>query len=95
MKTRVITAIVAICVLVSILVFSATPVFPIAASICALIAVFEIVGCVGVKKVWRLSITTYIFSAAILFLVFSHFLNYLNIRLIHIQTNFILNIILK
>ena len=79
MKTRVITAIVAICVLVSILVFSATPVFPIAASICALIAVFEIVGCVGVKKVWRLSITTYIFSAAILFLVFSHFLNYLNI----------------
>ena len=79
MKTRVITAIVAIFVLVSILVFSSTPVLPIAASICALIAVFEIVDCVGVKKTWCLSITTYLFSAAILFLVFSHFLKYLNI----------------
>lgn len=79
MKTRVITAIVAICVLVSILIFSSTPVLPIAAAICALIAVYEIAGCVGVKKTWCLSITTYIFSVAILFLVFSHFLNYLNI----------------
>ena len=76
MKTRVITAIVAIFVLVSILIFSSTPVLPVAASVCALIAVFETMGCVGIKKILRLSITTYIFSAAILFLVFSHFFIY-------------------
>lgn len=79
MKTRIITAIVAICVLVAILVFSATPVLPIAVSICALIAVFEITGCVGVRRTWVLSLTTYIFSAAMLFLVFVHFLDYINI----------------
>jgi phosphatidate cytidylyltransferase len=79
MKTRVITAIVAIVILVCILVFSATPVLPLAAMICALIAVYEITGCVDIRKKWALSLTTYIFSVAILVLVFVHFLNYLTI----------------
>ena len=79
MKTRVITAIVAIIILVSILVFSATPILPLAASICALIAVFEITGCVGLRRTWVLSLTTYIFSALALFLVFVHFLGYIEI----------------
>jgi phosphatidate cytidylyltransferase len=79
MKTRVITAIVAIVILVCILVFSATPVLPLAAMICALIAVYEITGCVDIRKKWALSLTTYIFSVAIMVLVFVHFLNYLTI----------------
>lgn len=80
MKTRIITAIVAICILVAILVFSATPVLPIAAAICALIAVFEITGCVGIRRKYLLSITTYLFSVAIFSLVSVHFLEYLKIE---------------
>ncbi len=79
MKTRVITAIVAICILVPILVFSATPVLPIAAAICALLAVFEVAGCVGVRRKLSLSIPTYLFSAALLFLVSVQFLGYLEV----------------
>ncbi len=62
MKVRIITAIVAIGVLVPILVFSSTPVFPIAAAFFAFLAVFEIAGCVGVRKKLCLAIPTYIFS---------------------------------
>ncbi len=65
MKTRIITAIVAICILVPILVFSNTIILPIAAAICGLLAVFEIAGCVGVRKKLCLAIPTYLFSAAI------------------------------
>ncbi len=68
MKTRVITAIVAIGILVPILVLSQTPVLPIAATICALMAVFEVAGCVGVRKKLSLAIPTYIASAAIMVL---------------------------
>ncbi len=69
MKTRIITAIVAIGILVPILVFSNTLVLPIAAAICGLIAIFEITGCVGVRKKLVLSIPTYLFSAAIFLLM--------------------------
>ena len=79
MKTRIITAIVAIGILIPILVFSHTLVLPIAAAICALIAVFEIAGCVDVRRKWSLSVPTYLFSAAILFLVTVHFLHYIEI----------------
>ncbi len=79
MKTRVITAIVAIGILIPILVFSDTIVLPIAASICALIAIFEITGCVGVRKKLSLSVTTYLFSALILFLITVYFMDYIEI----------------
>jgi phosphatidate cytidylyltransferase len=79
MKTRIITAIVAIGILIPILVFSHTLVLPIAAAICALISVFEIAGCVDVRRKWSLSIPTYLFSATILFLVTVHFVGYMEI----------------
>ncbi len=79
MKTRIITAIVAIGILIPILVFSHTLVLPIAAAICALIAVFEVAGCVDIRRKWSLSLPTYLFSAAILFLVTVHFLDYIEI----------------
>ncbi len=75
MKTRIITAIVAICILVPILVFSHTIVLPIAAAICALIAVFEIAGCVGVRRKLTLAIPTYLFAASVLVLVSVHFMD--------------------
>lgn len=50
MLKRIITAIVAICVLVPILIFSDTWVFPIAIAICTVIGVFEMLGCAGHKK---------------------------------------------
>ncbi len=79
MKTRIITAIVAIGILIPILVLSHTIVLPIAASICAMIAIFEITGCVGVRKTLTLSVTTYLFSAAILFLVTVYFMDFIEI----------------
>lgn len=79
MKTRIITAIVAIGILIPILVFSHTLVLPIAAAICALISVFEIAGCVDVRRKWSLSIPTYLFSATNLFLVTVHFVGYMEI----------------
>lgn len=80
MKTRVLTAIVAIGILIPILLLSDTFVLPVAASICALIAVFEIAGCINVRKKWTLSVTTYLFSAIMLFLVTAHFMNYVEIK---------------
>ena len=50
MKTRIITAIVAILIFVPILVFSNTIIFPIACGILALVAAWEVLSCVGVLK---------------------------------------------
>lgn len=65
MLKRIITAIVAILVLIPILVFSDTWIFPIAVTIVGLIAIYEIAGCVGIRKNLRLSIPTYIFTAVV------------------------------
>ncbi len=65
MLKRIITALIAILVLIPILVFSDTWVFPIAVTVVCLIAMYEIAGCVGVKKTLRLSVPTYIFTAFI------------------------------
>ncbi len=79
MKTRIITAIVAIGILVPVLIFSDTFVLPLATAICALLAVFEIAGCVGVRRKLTLALPTYIFTAAMFFLVSAHFMNYLEV----------------
>ena len=81
MKTRVITAIVALGILIPILFLSHTVVLPIAASICALIALFEVAGCVGVRKKWALSLTTYIFAVAVLVLFTLHIMDIVAISL--------------
>lgn len=50
MKTRIITAIIAILIFVPILIFSDTIVFPIACGVLALVAAWEVLSCVGVLK---------------------------------------------
>jgi phosphatidate cytidylyltransferase len=78
MKKRVITAIAAIGVLIPCLIWSDTILFPIACGIVALIALFEITGCIGVRKKWLLSITTFLYGAFIAGVVTSYFVNVKN-----------------
>ena len=74
MKTRIITAIVAIMVLIPILALSGTVVFPIACGFFALMSVFEIAGCIGVRKRWALSITSFVYTIAISTIVGIYFM---------------------
>lgn len=66
MKTRIITAVVALCALMPVLLLSQTIIFPVAMSICAMIAVYEVMGCIDVRKKWSFFLTTLFFSAMIL-----------------------------
>lgn len=65
MKTRILTAIVAIALFVPICIFSDYIVFPIAISIICAVGVFEIIKCVGYHKSFVLSIPMYIIAAAL------------------------------
>ena len=56
MVKRIITAIVALCVFIPLLIFSATWVFPVAIGICTAIATFEMIRCAGQKKNFFLTI---------------------------------------
>lgn len=78
MKTRVLTAIAAIGVLIPCLIWSDTALFPIACGIVALIALFEITGCIGIRKKWFLSITTFLYGAFISAIVSYYFINIKN-----------------
>ena len=75
MKTRVLTAIAAICVLIPCLIWSDTMLFPIACGIVALIALFEITGCIGIRKKWLLSSATFLYGAFISAIVTYYFVN--------------------
>ena len=78
MKTRIITAIAAICVLIPCLIWSDTPLFPIACGIVALIALFEITGCIGIRKKWFLSVTTFLYGVVISVIVTYYFVGLKN-----------------
>ena len=69
MKTRIITAIVAICILLPILIFSDTVVFPIAMAVCAAVAIYEMSACIGLKKAWWLTGPVYLFALGLPFLI--------------------------
>jgi len=62
MLKRVLTAIAAIAVLIPVLILSDTVVFPVACGLFALIALFEITGCIGIRKKWLLSFTTFLYG---------------------------------
>lgn len=64
MKQRIITSVVALCVLVPVLIFADTPVLPIALALCSVIAVYEMLACVGLKKSWAVSIPFYFVALA-------------------------------
>ena len=65
MLKRIITSLVAICVLVPVLFLSATPVLPIAIGIATLIGIFEMLQCMGLHKKYYLAIPLYIASLVI------------------------------
>ena len=63
MLKRIITSIVAICVLVPVLIFSETWVFPAAVALCAVIGIYEMLGCIGQRKNLFLTIPLCIVAA--------------------------------
>ncbi len=69
MKTRIITAIVAICLLVPVLIFSDTPALPIMLALCSVVAVYEITACIGLKKAFVLTVPLYLIAAGLPFVV--------------------------
>lgn len=71
MLKRIITSIVAVCVLIPILFFADTWVLPIAVSICAVIGVIEMASCLGYKKFFFLTVPLCITAA--FFPVFSRY----------------------
>jgi phosphatidate cytidylyltransferase len=78
MLKRVITAIVAICVLIPCLILSDTVIFPIACGIVALIALYEITGCIGVRKKWLISGMTFLYGALVSAVVTAYFVGVKN-----------------
>lgn len=69
MKKRIITAIVALCVFIPIIVFSNTPAFPIGLAVCSVLAVYEMLGCTGLRRSVAISIPLYLCAAAFPFLI--------------------------
>lgn len=67
MLKRIITAIVAILLMIPILMYSHTWIFPVAAGFLSLVALFEIAGCIHIKK----KISLMVVSFSYIFLVFS------------------------
>ena len=69
MKQRIITSIVACCVLIPVLIFSNTVVLPIGIAICAALAVYEMLSCIGLKQSIAVSLPFYLCAVAFPFLV--------------------------
>lgn len=69
MKTRILTGLVALCVLIPVLIFSDTFIFPVGLAICCFLSTFEMLRCVGTHKKWVLSIPILIVSPLIILAV--------------------------
>ena len=65
MKTRIITAVVAILILLPVLIFADYPVLPIALSLVSLIAVFEMLRCIGLHRARVISVPLYLLALAL------------------------------
>ena len=65
MKTRIITSVVAILILLPVLIFADYPVLPIALSLVSLIAVFEMLRCIGLHRAWVISVPLYLLALAL------------------------------
>lgn len=63
MLTRIITSIVAVCVLIPALLLSNTVVFPIAIAVVAVISLYEMFKCFGYEKKWAMTIPLYLIAA--------------------------------
>ena len=69
MKQRIITAVVAFFVLLPVLIFSDTVLFPIGLAVCAVLSVWEMFACVGLKNAWIFTAPMYLIGAAFPFLI--------------------------
>lgn len=69
MKQRVITSIVALCVLLPVLIFHNSILLPVGIAACSVIAVFEMLGCIGIKKIGSVSVPLYLSAAVMPFLI--------------------------
>ena len=69
MKKRVLTAVVGIAILLPILFLSGTWFFPVAVAVCCTIALSEMLRCLGLARVWTVSLPTYAVSVAVPFLI--------------------------
>ena len=69
MKQRIITAVVAFFVLLPVLIFSDTFIFPLGLAVCAVLSVWEMFACVGLKYAWLFTAPMYVLGAAFPFLI--------------------------
>lgn len=69
MKQRIVTAVVAFFVLLPVLIFSDTVVFPLGLAVCAVLSVWEMFACVGLKNAWIFTVPMYLIGAAFPFLI--------------------------
>lgn len=69
MKQRIITSLVACCVLLPVLIFADTPALPAGLALCSLLAVYEMLRCIGLGKSAAVGIPAYLAAAAFPFLV--------------------------
>lgn len=67
MKLRLLTAVIGLPLIIVILVFSHTLVLPIAVSILAAISVWEVLGCIGVRKYPSVTIPSMLLAGAVVF----------------------------
>ena len=65
MLKRIITSLVAVCVLVPVLIFSGTPVLPVAIGIVTVIALYEMLKCMGMHKKAVIALPLYIVALAV------------------------------
>ena len=72
MRTRILTALVALCVLIPVLLLSHTWLFPVMVAVCCLIALWEIFKCIGVQKNLWITVPLYL-SAVFVIMTFRLF----------------------
>ncbi len=78
MLKRIITAIVCIAILIPVLIFSDTWIFTLVLGLLALLAVYEITGCINVRRKYLLAITSYVFTAVVIFLMTTFYMEFDN-----------------
>ena len=69
MKKRIITSVVALCILLPVLIFADTPALPAGLALCALLAVYEMLHCLGLGRSLAIGIPFCLAAAAFPFLV--------------------------
>ena len=68
MKQRIITGIIVVLIMIPILLFAQTPVLPIAIAVGSVIAMFEIMRCIGMQKAYAFAVPLYALAAVMPFL---------------------------